>query len=484
VTPATPALGGARRSGVLLHPTSLPGRFGIGTIGPEAHLFTQWLRRAGQSLWQILPLTPVDYLGCPYASPSAFASNPLLISLPTLIDDGWLDSDDVALRELAGPGPRGVSRVDYDHQLLHRLPAVRRAAARVVERGADGLDAFVASESFWLDPWAEWAARRDPSTTPDLERAIQFLFDQQWQRLRAACRQAGIALVGDLPIFVSGDSADVDTWPELFKLGDEGKPGVVAGVPPDAFSETGQLWGNPLYDWEAHAAQDWQWWKQRVRTLLRLVDYVRVDHFRGFAACWEVPADAPDARQGRWVEGPGRALFDALAEDLGGLPFLAEDLGIITPDVEELRDGLGLPGMRVLQFAFDGDPDHAYLPHNYPGNCVAYTGTHDNDTSMGWYASTNDSCRDVYRRYAARSGSDPAGDLIRLASSSSADTCILPMQDVLRLGGDTRMNVPGTVGEHNWTWRLAPEQLHPGAAGALRETTRLYGRLPRSQEER
>ena len=470
-----------RRSGVLLHPTSLPGPFGIGSIGPQAHAFIDWLKRAEQSVWQILPLTPVDWVGCPYASPSAFAANPLLISLESLLADGWLDDDDPALQELSRPPKKGPRRVDFGVQIRCRLPAIHRAARRALERGADGLDAFAAAERWWLDPWASWAASRELESSPDEERAIQFLFDQQWQRLRAAAHEAGIALVGDLPIFVGGSSVDVHTWPQLFKLGKDGRPDVVAGVPPDAFSPTGQLWGNPLYDWEAHEAEGWEWWRQRFRSLLRQVDEVRVDHFRGFAACWEVPAGASDAREGQWVPGPGRKLFDAVERDLGGLPFMAEDLGVITPDVKQLRDGLGLPGMRILQFAFDGDPDHDYLPHNHERNCVVYTGTHDNDTTVGWYCSTDERHRDVYRRYAARSGHDPAGDLVRLASSSVADTCVVPMQDVLRLGGDCRMNVPGTVGEHNWTWRLTSDQVNPAAADGLAETTRMYGRAPQER---
>jgi len=478
VTGLDPTPQAARRSGVLLHPTSLPGPFGIGSIGPRAHDFVGWLARAGQSLWQVLPLTPVDWVGCPYASPSAFACNPLLISLESLLADGWLSDDDPALQELSRPPKKGPRRVDFGVQIRCRLPAIHRAARRVLDAGADGLDAFCAEQAWWLDSWAEWAAARELKSSPDEERAIQFLFDQQWQRLRAAAHEAGIQVVGDLPIFVGGNSADVHAWPELFKLGRDGNPEVVAGVPPDAFSPTGQLWGNPLYDWAAHAADGWTWWKQRFRALLRLVDVVRVDHFRGFTACWEVPADATDARAGAWVKAPGRALFEAVQDELGHLPFWAEDLGVITDDVLELRDGFDLPGMRILQFAFDGDPGHAYLPHNYPQNCVVYTGTHDNDTSVGWYCSTDEHHRDGFRRYAARSGHDPAGDLIRLAASSVADTFVVPMQDVLRLGGDCRMNVPGTVGDHNWTWRLTSDQLHAGAADALAETTRLYGRLP------
>ncbi len=475
------SLDGVRRSGVLLHPTSLPGRFGTGTIGPDARAFVGWMERAGQSLWQMLPLTPVDGFGCPYASPSAFASNPLLISLVDLVDEGLLDADDPALAPLAEASERQPEFIDFDLLFENKLPAVRRAAARSLERGdlTAPFAQFVRDNSGWVHGWAEWEAARSPGTSVEVERAVQHLFDRQWQRLRATARDAGVALIGDLPIFVSGNSAEVDDHPELFCVGDDGRPEVVAGVPPDAFSPTGQLWGNPLYAWEAHASTSYAWWKARVRALLRLVDYVRVDHFRGFAACWEVAADAVDATGGRWVPGPGRDLFDALCEDLGGLPFIAEDLGVITDDVKELRDSLRLPGMKILQFAFDGDPDHPYLPHNHGPRCVVYTGTHDNETTRGWYGTTDERSRDVYRRYTARDGSDPAGDLVRLAMGSVADTCITPMQDLLRLGGGARMNCPGSVGSQNWTWRLRPGQPTGGDADALAATTRTFGRAPK-----
>jgi 4-alpha-glucanotransferase len=457
---------------VLLHPTSLPSRHGSGTLGSAARRFVTWLARARQSLWQVLPLTPADSLGCPYSSPSAFAGNPLLLSLEDLRDDGWLAPADPAFAVLEDAQRRDPYRVDYDLQTRHRLPAVRRAALEVLARGAPGLPEFLRVERSWLDEWADWSAALCPDdTTRDIERAVQYLFDVQWSRLRAHAREAGVRLVGDLPIFVSGGSADVAAHPDLFRA--DG----VAGCPPDAFSPDGQLWGNPLYAWEAHRADGFAWWKARVRSLLRRVDLIRVDHFRGFAACWEIPRGASNAVGGRWVEAPGAELFAALRDDLGGsLPFIAEDLGVITPDVEELRDRLGLPGMRVLQFGFDGDPDHPYLPHNHIPHCVVYTGTHDNDTSAGWYASADDEIRDRFRRYVARDGSDPAGDLVRLALGSVADTCIVPMQDVLRLGGDCRMNVPGTVGDGNWTWRLSGEQLEDGPADALGDVTVLYGR--------
>ncbi len=463
-----------RRSGVLLHPTSLPGRRGTGTIGPDARRFVKWLQRARQRLWQVLPITPADGLGCPYSSPSAFAGAPLLLSLADLRDDGWLEPGDLAFEVLEDAHRRDPYRVDFDLQARIRLGAVRRAAYRVRTRGADGFEAFLKRESDWIDAWAEWSAALCPDETNlDLERAVQFLFDVQWNRLRDAAHEAGVLIVGDLPIFVSGGSADVDTHPELFTSGG------VAGCPPDGFSPEGQLWGNPLYAWDAHRADGFAWWKARVRALLRRVDIVRVDHFRGFAACWEVPAGAPNATWGRWVEAPGQELFEAIRKDLGGeLPFIAEDLGVITDDVVALRDSLGLPGMRILQFGFDGNPDHPYLPHNHVPGCAVYTGTHDNDTSVGWYASADADTRDRFRRYVARDGSDPAGDLMRLALGSVAETCVVPMQDVLRLGGDCRMNVPGSVGSHNWTWRLTEDQLNDDQADRLGALTVMYGRGP------
>ena len=466
-----------RRSGVLLHPTALPGRLGTGTLGGDARAFVDWLQRANQSLWQMLPITPVDGYGCPYSSPSAFAGNPLLLSLDDLVTDGLLAPDDSTIADLAMVHDSNPGRVDFDAQHRLRIAAVRRAARNVLGRGDAGYRGFAAEHAGWLDPWADWAAARGgKATSPDVERAVQYLFDVQWSRLRTYARERGVALVGDLPIFVRGDSADVASSPHLFRLDDDGRPLAVAGVPPAPFSPDGQLWGNPLYDWAAHAAEGWAWWKERVRSLLRRVDLVRVDHFRGFAACWEVPADAATAAEGRWVPGSGRALFDALADEFGELPFIAEDLGVITDDVVELRDGLGLPGMRILQFGFDGNPDPPYLPHNYVPGCVVYSGTHDNDTTAGWYASSDDKTKDVFRRYVARDGSDPAGDLLRLALASVAETAIVPLQDVLRLGGDARFNAPGTVGERNWTWRLLNGQLTDGHADELGAMTRMFGR--------
>lgn len=480
-----------RCSGVLLHPTSLPGRWGTGDLGPDARNFLGWLESAGQRLWQFLPTTPAGAGGSPYSSPSAFAGNPMLISLDDLIEDGLL-GDEPELAELADADPNAV-----DFALLRRCrePLVRRAAQRLLERGAGpAFEAFVDHHAPWLAGWSAFAAEKrarggspwwdwdgKPLGTRDERRiqdAIQFLYFEQVGRLRAEAARRSVLLVGDLPIFVARDSADVRTWPSIFQLDAQGRPDAVAGVPPDAFSDLGQLWGNPLYDWAALAEQDYGWWRLRVRFLLQQVDLVRIDHFRGFAAAWAVPADAEDARSGAWVPGPGRALFDALRDELGGeLPFIAEDLGVITPDVVALRDGLGLPGMRILQFAFDGNEDNAYLPQNHTPRSVVYTGTHDNDTVRGWWQHAPEWSRDALRRHVQRDvqDADVADTLLDLALRSPAGLCITPIQDVLGLDGAARMNLPGTP-DGNWRWRLGPMQLTPKTAERLAQLTRDAGR--------
>ena len=487
-----------RASGILLHPTSLPGPWGMGDLGPASRDLLQWLAAAGQELWQLLPLTPVGPSGSPYSSPSAFAINPLLLSLDDLIADGWLAADAPGLSAL-WTGPQ--ERVDFAVQTAHKEPLVRAAAgALLAARGSDRfLDSawgdFAARHVAWLPAWASFAAeKRARGGAPRwawegapiasehdvaLEAAVQFLGFQQVARLRSEASALGIRIVGDLPIFVAEDSADVHGAPDLFDLAEDGRPRVVAGVPPDAFSDLGQLWGNPMYRWDRMAETDYGWWRARMRTLLEVVDLVRVDHFRGFAAAWAVPRDAADARSGEWTPGSGRALFDALADELGGgrLPFIAEDLGVITPDVEALRDGLGLPGMKILQFAFDGNDDNAYLPAHHPPNCVVYTGTHDNDTVVGWWDHAPDWSRDALRR---QLGGDVDRDgvawaLLELAMASPAELCITPIQDVLGLDGSARMNVPG-VADGNWAWRLAPGQLTHALADRLRGLSESSGR--------
>jgi 4-alpha-glucanotransferase len=487
-----------RASGVLLHPTSLPGPWGMGDLGPASRGFLRWLNRSGQKLWQMLPLTPVGATGSPYSSPSAFAMNPLLLSLDDLIEDGWLAPDAEGLEELR---TGSAERVDFDVQLRVKEPLIRLAATSLLAaRGSDRFptgeyDAFLAAHTAWLPSWARFAAEKrarggaprwewsgsTQATDADvaIETAVQFLGFQQIARLRAEASRLDIRLVGDLPIFVAEDSADVEGSPELFDLAEDGRPRVVAGVPPDAFSDRGQLWGNPMYRWDRATEQNYAWWTARVRTLLAVVDLIRVDHFRGFAGAWAVPRDAEDARSGQWVPGSGRGLFDALSGDLGGgrLPLIAEDLGVITPDVEELRDGLQLPGMKILQFAFDGTEQNPYLPRNHHERCVVYTGTHDNDTVLGWWDHAPQWSRDSMNR---ELGGDPGRDgvawaLIDLALRSPAELCITPVQDLLGLDGTARMNVPG-VAFGNWAWRLDEGQLTSELADRLKAATEGHGR--------
>ena len=495
-----------RASGVLAHPTSFPGPHGIGDLGESAFRFVDWLAEAGQRLWQVLPLGPTGYGDSPYASPSAFAGNPLLVSLSWLAGDGLLTDADLG----AGfDSPR--HEVAFGRVIAFKLPLLRRAFDRFRAGAGAGqrpaFEAFCRAEASWLDdyalfmavkdahggiPWVDWpdeiALRREDAVPAWRERLraavryhqfVQFQFRRQWGELRRYANGRGVRIVGDLPIFVAHDSADVWAHRDLFRLDASGRPTVVAGVPPDAFTDDGQLWGNPLFDWERSATTGFGWWIDRVRTALSLVDVLRVDHFRGFAAAWVVPADASTAAAGGWERGPGTAVFAALKGALGDLPFLVEDLGLITPDVHALRERLGLPGMKVLQFAFDGGPENAYLPHNHDRACVVYPATHDNQTTIGWFQTRPDAERQAIQRYLGRDGSDIAWDLIRLALASVADTAILPLQDVMRLGDEARMNTPGHA-EGNWSWRYLPHQLHPGLAAGLGELTAAYGRRPLS----
>jgi 4-alpha-glucanotransferase len=503
-----------RRSGILLHPTSLPGRYGIGELGPEAHRFVDFLAEAGQRLWQVLPLGPTGYGDSPYQCFSAFAGNPLLISLDALVEDGWLEAQDLAF---APAFPQ--DRVDYEAVAAFKLPLLDRAFRRFEKSATtadhEALDAFRGANASWLDDyalymavkeahrgaeWTQWEeaiAQRRPEALArwredraDAVRAREFgqyLFFLQWQRLRERCRERDVALMGDVPIFVAGDSADVWSHPELFQLEEDATPRVVAGVPPDYFSATGQLWGNPLYDWEAMARTGYAWWTERLRAALGLVDLVRLDHFRGFEAYWEIPAGEKTAINGRWVKGPGAALFEALRGRLGELPIVAEDLGVITPEVEALREQFGLPGMAILQFAFGSDPEAAkFQPHSYPRNRVVYTGTHDNDTTVGWWTSTGsgDSTRsaDEVRAehehalaYLDAEGREIHWAFIRAALASVADTAIVPLQDVLGLGSEARMNLPGR-GHGNWGWRFRSESLTDVIRDRLKRLAELYGR--------
>lgn len=495
-----------RSSGVLLHPTSLPGPYGIGDIGPEAHRFVDQLVSAKQGLWQVLPLGPTGYGDSPYQCFSAFAGNPLLISPDALVADGLLTAADLADAPSFGDGP-----VDFGWVIPWKQALLARAADRFVANRAHPLHAehstWCDRHASWLDDfalfmalkdahggaaWNAWdralrsresgalaAARLANESGVQRHRALQFFFSRQWGALRAHANGAGVSLIGDAPIFIAYDSADVWSRPELFHVDSQGQLTVVAGVPPDYFSETGQLWGNPLYRWDVLASEGYAWWIARVRALLETVDRVRLDHFIGFSRNWEIPAGAEDARTGRFQPGPGAELFHALERALGELPIIAEDLGVLTPEVEALRDRFAFPGMRILQFGFGGETNSQFLPHAYVPNTCVYTGTHDNDTTAAWYASATEAERTHLARYLGRDVRESAWDLGQLAQASVADTCVLPAQDLLQRGGEARMNFPGrAVG--NWSWRLKHGELEAGAWQRLAAMTDLYGRaLPK-----
>lgn len=498
-----------RASGILLHPTSLPGPHGCGDIGTPALAFLDWLARAKQSLWQMLPIGPIGYGNSPYSAHSSFAGNLLLISLETLEREGWL--------EPASPPPRlPRGRVDYPATARHRRARLRQAHARFRARsGAEDFDAFRERERGWLEdfalysaikdqhggrPWVAWPAPlrdREPAAIAEARRTLadaidfhaftQWIFDRQWHALRSACAERGVRLVGDVPIFLAHDSADVWANRHLFFLDERGWPTVIAGVPPDYFSRTGQRWGNPLYRWKRMEEDGFAFWRARIRRALERFDLLRLDHFIGFVRYWEIPAQAPTAMEGAWREGPGRKLFAALREELGVdvLPFIAEDLGAITEEVVALREELGLPGMKILQFAFGDDPQaDSFLPHNYTRNAVVYTGTHDNDTLLGWFTDeggpsstrTPEQCRierEAALRYVGGPPSRFVWSAIRIAMLSVARFAIFPMQDVLELGSAARMNVPGTV-SGNWEWRT--RSLPEDRADRLAELTATYGR--------
>ena len=498
-----------RASGVLLHPTSLPGAHGSGDCGPSAYHFVDWLVAAGQQLWQILPLNGIGAGNSPYASSSAFAGNPLLIDLGELQQQGWLDAGEVA--PVAG---LQAQRVDFAVVMPYRMQRLAMAAQRFFELTLSderrlAFDAFCRQQRHWLDDyslfmtlhdvhggqnWCQWQAalaQRDPEALANARtqhhdavafwQFCQWSFFRQWQLLKAYANARGVDIIGDVPIFVAHHSADVWAHRALFVLRADGQPSVVAGVPPDFFSATGQRWGNPLYDWGEHAKDHYEWWVQRLRTILQLVDVVRIDHFRGFAGYWEIPASEPTAIKGRWRRGPGAALFKAIDQALGALPVIAEDLGEITPDVEALRKRFNFPGMRILQFAFGGDTTNPYLPHLHQPDSVVYPGTHDNDTSVGWWMQAGEQERGFVRDYLDTDGEDIAWTLIRAACASVADTSIVAMQDVLALPTASRMNTPGEA-EGWWEWRLQWADVQPWHAARLAALCRLYGRdgpLPR-----
>ena len=492
-----------RSGGILLHPTSLPGAYGIGDLGPQAYLFVDWLVSTGCKLWQILPLGPTGYGDSPYQCFSAFAGNPYLISFEGLIEDGLLAADDFADMPAFNP-----SRVDYGLLIPWKLELLQRAFSRLSSASDDLLDDFErfgANNASWLDDfalfmslkeangggawsgWDESLRKREPDAMDkartDLAESIlchsfyQFIFFRQWNKLRAYANERDIKIIGDIPIFIAYDSADAWANPDLFFLDENSLPTVVAGVPPDYFSATGQLWGNPLYRWDVHKKTGYAWWLERLRSVLSFVDMVRLDHFRGFAGYYEIPYGEPTAEKGQWVTGPGKDFFKKVSRGLGGstdgsLPIIAEDLGVITPDVVELRDGFQLPGMKILQFGFVGAQD-PFLPHNYVSNCVAYTGTHDNDTALGWLATAPETERKFALKYLNSDGSDFAWDLIRAVWSSVAVYAVTPMQDALSLGTEARMNFPSRLGG-NWAWRMSEADMSEALAHKLREFNELY----------
>ena len=515
-------MGFPRASGILLHPTSLPGPFGIGDLGDEAYRFADFLKQSDQTLWQVLPLGPTGYGDSPYACYSAFAGNTLLISPERLLRQGFLTASD-----LADAPALPDQRIDFGAVHRFKEALLTTAFRRFKEKpdpdaGAD-FRSFCAKEADWLNDyalfralkdfhggrsWNEWEAplvsRNQPALTSareklgdgiEAQKFYQYLFFKQWFELKEYCNERGIKLIGDIPIFVALDSADVWANPEQFRLNENGQPTVVAGVPPDYFSKTGQFWGNPLYNWERMLADGFNWWIKRVRATLQTVDIVRIDHFRGFAACWEIPGGDKTAERGSWVKAPGRDLFLAIRRALGtALPIIAEDLGVITPDVNELRDEFGFPGMRILQFGFSSDAKNIDLPHNYHRNVVVYTGTHDNDTTRGWFESVagEGSTRDAKQiekerefclQYLDTDGKEIHWDFFRTVIASVANTAIIPLQDLLGLGTEARMNLPNTT-SGNWCWRFAGDALTDDLADRLKSLTTLYGRNSPGTEDK
>jgi len=509
-----------RSCGILLHPTSLPGQYGIGELGNEAYRFVDFLVQCGMSTWQILPLGPTGYGDSPYASFSTFAGNPLLISLDKLVTQG-----DLTMIDLADRPDFPQENVDFGWVQYWKFPKLTLAAQNFIQEASSGrkedYKAFCKTHKKWLDDfalfmavknffqakaeeegvdgamwsnfWDKDIALKEPEAVKkwksklkkevEIQKVWQFFFFSQWSEIKAYANERGIEIIGDIPIFVAADSSDVWANRDMFHLDEKGQPTVVAGVPPDYFSATGQRWGNPLYNWDAMKADGFKWWLSRIEAMLELVDIIRVDHFRGFEAYWEIPASEPTAVKGRWVKAPGQELFQKVKKKLGKLPILAEDLGEITPEVEELRDMFDFPGMNILQFAFDageagGEGDNGFLPHNYNPNSVVYTGSHDNDTTRGWYEKATEAERAQVRTYLRCGDMDAVWQFVRAAVSSVSRFAIIPMQDLLNLGDEARMNTPGRLGG-NWTWRLMEDQLHPDLADSMRHMIRMFGRLPK-----
>lgn len=500
-----------RSAGILLHPTSFPSRFGIGDLGIEAYRFIDFLAQSYQQIWQVLPLGPTGYGNSPYASYSSMAGNPLLISPERLRDEGLLAEEDFHSLPAFS-----ADKVDYEQAEQTKMPLLKKGYDNFKDKATSVLqqefEGFCEAKAYWLDDYALYTALKKAhdgaswhTWEPEIakcqpealeqwrqqlheeifyQKYLQFEFFRQWSELKSYANMRGIQIVGDIPIYVAHDSADVWGNPEIFCLNEEtGESALMAGVPPDYFSATGQLWGNPIYNWEKLQRSDFQWWVQRFQAMLDYVDIIRIDHFRGFQAYWSVKQGEPTAVNGEWVEAPGEALFQAIAEQLGKLPVLAEDLGTITPEVEALRDQFEFPGMKILQFAFGSGSDNPYLPFCYHRNCVVYTGTHDNDTTVGWFNQLSDYEKESLLRYLGCTSSEGIHwDLMRLAVSSVANQAIIPLQDILGLGTEARMNMPSQA-EGNWGWRYQPDVLTGELSDRLKTLNETYGRAPKVRVE-
>ena len=504
---------GRREAGILLHMTSLPSEFGIGDLGPEAYSAASRIREAGATLWQLLPLGPTGYGNSPYAQRSAFAGNELLLSPELLYRDGYLAKEDLLHPDFP------ASRVDFQAVAEWKMPRLRKAAWNALHSAEKGrIGEFREKEAFWIEDYALFMAiydgyedarwhtvwdrkegSRDPATLDrirkakaneiDIHAALQYLFSKQLDALREHVHSIGLRLIGDIPIFAAADSADTWSHLELFKTDPEGRYSAVSGVPPDNFSATGQLWGNPVYDWKEHERTGFEWWKARIRRALEMTDILRIDHFRGFDAYYEIPAEDTTAEHGAWRKSPGRKFFTLLEREMGRLPIIAEDLGWMTPSVSALRDRFGFPGMKIAEFGFSHDRNgdlntyDDFLPHNYTRNFVAYTGTHDNDTARGWYASLSPIEQHHVREYLSSPDEEIVWSLMRAVMMSNADTAIFPMQDILEKGTEARMNYPSTCNDTNWTWRMLPDELDGWRISRFRHLARISGRNGMTWEE-
>jgi 4-alpha-glucanotransferase len=500
-----------RSAGILLHPTSLPGKYGIGDLGSEAYNFINFMEAAGQKLWQVFPLGPTGYGDSPYQCFSAFAGNPNLISPEKLIEKGLLTEKDISSPPVSNP-----HKIDFGNIINYKKVILRKAYDTAISKSIltiNDFKMFCDENSEWLEDycffmaakehhggglWTEWEeglVKKDANTVKkwkqklteeiNYNKFVQFVFFEQWTDIKKYANSKGIKIIGDMPIFIAYDSADLWAHKELFTVDENGGLIFVAGVPPDYFSATGQLWGNPLYKWDEMEKNDFLWWRQRMKQMLNLVDIIRIDHFRGFDAYWEIPGDAPTAEKGKWVKAPGKKLFNTIKKHLGSLPIIAEDLGVITKSVEALRDNFNFPGMKILQFAFGTGMEDKFLPHNFSQNCLVYTGSHDNDTTVAYFEKEKNNGNDIYQhaqQYLNYFGDDITGALIRTAYASVADLVIIPMQDILRLGGEARMNFPGKPGG-NWHWRFSWGQVKHDTASYYKYLCELYERPPKPKKE-